>query len=217
LKKLAALGYKSIMDSIQKLSSLFAQFPGIGSRQSRRFVYFLLKQNRSYTRELVAQIEALAKTIDECVRCHRYFTKNDRSESLLCAICIDPKRDHTLLMVVEKDADFEAIHRSGTYQGTYFILGGILPTLDKHPESKIRINELRKLIEAEGMVIKEVILACAVTPESEHTADYVRSNIEAITDTHLIVVTNLGRGLSTGTELEYSDADTLRYALLGRK
>ncbi len=205
------------MDPINKLSSLFAQFPGIGSRQSRRFVYFLLKQNRTYIRELITQIEALEKTIDACARCHRYFTKEGRSESLLCAICVDPKRDHTLLMVVEKDADFEAVHRSGTYQGTYFILGGILPTLDKHPESKIRINELRKLIEAEGMVIKEVILACAVTPESEHTADYVRSNIETITNSHLIAVTHLGRGLSTGTELEYSDAETLKYALLGRK
>lgn len=205
------------MDPITKLSSLFAQFPGIGSRQSRRFVYFLLKQNRTYIRELIAQIDALEKTIDECVRCHRYFTKLDHSDAQLCTICIDPKRDHTLLMVVEKDADFEAIHRSGTYQGTYFILGGILPTLDKHPESKIRINELKKLIEEEGMVLKEVILACAVTPESEHTADYVRSSIEEITDSHLIAVTNLGRGLSTGTELEYSDAETLRYALLGRK
>lgn len=205
------------MDPISKLSSLFAQFPGIGSRQSRRFVYFLLKQNRTYIRELISQIEALEKTIDECVRCHRYYTRGDHTNSQLCTICLDPKRDRTLLMVIEKDADFEAVHRSGTYQGTYFILGGILPTLDKHPESKIRINELKKLIEEEGMVLKEVILACAVTPESEHTADYVRSSIEEITDNHLIAVTYLGRGLSTGTELEYSDAETLRYALLGRK
>lgn len=205
------------MDPINKLSTLFAQFPGIGSRQSRRFVYFLLKQNRTYIRELILQIEALEKTIDECARCHRYFTKTDRGQSQYCTVCTNPKRDHTLLMVVEKDADYEAVERSGTYQGTYFILGGILPTLDKHPESKIRINELRKLIEEEGMVLKEVILACAVTPESEHTADYVKNSIEAVTDNHLITVTHLGRGLSTGTELEYSDAETLRYALLGRK
>lgn len=205
------------MDPISKLSSLFAQFPGIGSRQSRRFVYFLLKQNRTYIRELITQIEALEKTIVECARCHRYFTKRDDERSQYCTVCLDPKRDHTLLMVVEKDADYEAIHRSGTYNGNYFILGGILPTLDKHPESKIRINELCKLIEEEGMTLKEVILACAVTPESEHTADYVKNAISSITDSHLIAVTNLGRGLSTGTELEYSDAETLRYALLGRK
>ena len=205
------------MDPINKLSSLFAQFPGIGSRQSRRFVYFLLKQNRTYIRELILQIEALEKTIVECARCHRYFTKRDEVESQYCSVCLDPKRDHTLLMVVEKDADHEAIHRSGTYNGTYFILGGILPTLDKHPESKIRINELCKLIEEEGMTLKEVILACAITPESEHTAEYVKNAISSITDSHLIAVTNLGRGLSTGTELEYSDAETLRYALLGRK
>ena len=73
------------------------------------------------------------------------------------------------------------------------------------------------LIENESMELKEVILACAVTPESEHTAEYVRESITGVTDAHLISITTLGRGLSTGTELEYSDAETLRYALLGRK
>ncbi len=205
------------MDPIQKLSSLFAQFPGIGSRQSKRFVYFLLKQNRAYIRELIAEIEALQAHTNECARCHRYFTKKYQEESLLCTICADPKRDHTLLMVVEKDADFEAIHRSGTYNGTYFILGGILPTLDKHPESKIRINELLALVNNESTVIREIILACAVTPESEHTASYVHNALTLLGEENDIIITMLGRGLSTGTELEYSDADTLRYALEGRK
>lgn len=134
-----------------------------------------------------------------------------------CAICSDPERDRTLLMVVEKDADFEAIHRSGTYSGTYFILGGILPTLDKHPESTIRINELLAVVSSESETIREIILACAVTPESEHTASYVHNALTPLGESHGITITMLGRGLSTGTELEYSDADTLRYALEGRK
>ena len=92
-----------------------------------------------------------------------------------------------------------------------------MPILEKNPSSKIRINDLLRLIESESMDIKEIILACAVTPESEHTAEYVRESIAPITNTHLVSVTTLGRGLSTGTELEYSDAETLRYALLGRK
>jgi recombination protein RecR len=120
-------------------------------------------------------------------------------------------------MVVEKDADFEAIHRSGTYGGTYFILGGILPTLDKHPESKIRINELLALVSSESTTIREIILACAVTPESEHTASYVHNALAPLGEAHNIKISMLGRGLSTGTELEYSDTDTLRYALEGRK
>ncbi len=205
------------MDSISKLASLFAEFPGIGSRQSRRFVYFLLKQNKGYLIELVRAIESLEGAISQCNRCHRYFTKKFPTAPDRCSICSDETRDHNTLMVVEKDSDLEAVERSGTYQGTYFILGGILPILEKNPASKIRINDLMGLIEAESMDIKEIILACALTPESEHTAEYVRESITEVTNTHLISVTTLGRGLSTGTELEYSDAETLRYALLGRK
>ncbi len=205
------------MDSIQKLAQLFAQFPGIGSRQSKRFVYFLLKQNKAYIKELVTLIESLESAVRECKRCHRYFIKKHPEAGTLCTLCGDTTRDHTLLMVVEKDSDLEAIERSGTYQGTYFILGGILPVLEKNPESKIRITQLQQLIEAEAMDLKEVILACAVTPESEHTAEYVKEAIVPIAARALISVTTLGRGLSTGTELEYSDAETLKYALEGRK
>ncbi len=205
------------MDPISKLSQLFAQFPGIGSRQSRRFVYFLLKQNKAYIKELIKLIESLEGSISECIRCHRYFTKRHDAASNMCDICAESSRDRTLLMIVEKDSDLEAIERGGIYQGTYFILGGILPILEKNPEMKIRINELLKLIEKESMDLKEVILACAVTPESEHTAEFVSNAITPIADKHLISITTLGRGLSTGTELEYSDAETLRYAFEGRK
>ena len=130
------------MDSITKLASLFAEFPGIGSRQSRRFVYFLLKQNKGYIYELIRAIESLEGAILQCNRCHRYFTKKFPAAPDRCAICNDENRDHNTLMVVEKDSDLEAIERSGTYQGTYFILGGILPILEKNPASKIRINDL---------------------------------------------------------------------------
>jgi recombination protein RecR len=120
-------------------------------------------------------------------------------------------------MVVEKDSDLEAIEKSGTYSGTYFVLGGTLPILEKEPEKRIRVELLTALIEEEYSDLKEVILACAVTPESEHTAEYVREYITPIAETNFIKLTSLGRGLSTGTELEYSDAETLRYALEGRK
>ncbi len=205
------------MDSINKLAQLFAQFPGIGSRQSKRFVYFLLKQNKAYIKELITLIESLEGSVFTCERCHRYFIKKYSEAGTLCNLCAETTRDRTLLMIVEKDSDVEAIERSGTYQGTYFILGGILPILEKNPESKIRINHLKQLVETEAMELKEIILACAVTPESEHTAEYVKDIISPIADAHLIAITTLGRGLSTGTELEYSDAETLRYALEGRK
>lgn len=205
------------MDTIQKLAAHFAQFPGIGSRQSKRFVYFLLKKDRAYINELIALIRSLEDSVSECTRCHRYFMKKHHDAKDDCPVCIAPERDHSLLMIVEKDSDLEAIERSRTYQGSYFILGGTLPILEKYPEAKIRINELTRLIQNEKNSLKEIILACAITPESEYTAEYVRGALSSLADEYGIVITALGRGLSTGTELEYSDADTLRYALLGRK
>ena len=204
------------MDPIHKLAQLFAEFPGIGTRQSKRFVYFLLKQNKGYINELIRQIEALEVNITQCGRCFRYFMKRHQ-EALLCNICAETGRDKSILMIVEKDSDLDAIERSSTYQGTYFALGGTLPILEKEPERKIRINELSALIEHESGDLKEVILACAVTPESEHTSEYVRGVITPLCEQNFIKVTELGRGLSMGTELEYSDAETLRYALEGRK
>lgn len=205
------------MDPIHRLAQLFSEFPGIGTRQSKRFVYFLLKQNRGYISELVRQIEALEQTILECQRCHRYFSKRFAAAGPVCGLCADEERDKSMLMVVEKDSDLDAIEKSGTYSGTYFVLGGALPILDKEPEKRIRIRELSTLIERESGDLKEIILACAVTPESEHTSEFVRENITPLSEQNFIKVTSLGRGLSTGTELEYSDAETLRYALEGRK
>ena len=205
------------MDPLNKLASMFAEFPGIGTRQSRRFVHFLLKRDQAYTKELVRLIEELRGSVSECTRCHQYYTKKHSEAGGLCAICANQARDHATLMVVEKDSDLEAIEHSGTYHGCYFVLGGTLPILEKNPETKIRITKLLRLIEKESLNIKEVILACAVTPESEHTAEYVRHEITPFAESYLMTITTLGRGLSTGTELEYSDADTLRYALEGRK
>lgn len=205
------------MDTIQKLSAHFAQFPGIGARQSKRFVYFLLKKDRAYLNELVKLIQSLEDSVLECTRCHRYFMKKYNEASAECPVCTNTERNKSILMVVEKDSDLEAIERSGVYKGSYFILGGTLPILEKDPASKIRIRELSKLIEKEKHLIKEIILACAVTPESEHTAEYVHNAISPLTESAEIKLTALGRGLSTGTELEYSDADTLRFALEGRK
>lgn len=205
------------MEPIHRLAQLFSEFPGIGTRQSKRFVYFLLKKDKSYINELVRQIEALEQNIFECSRCHRYFAKRHSGSGPLCPICEDSGRDISMLMVVEKDSDLEAVEKSGTYSGTYFVLGGILPILDKEPERRIRIRSLLALIEQESGDLKEIILACALTPESEHTAEYVRENITPLAERNFIKVTSLGRGLSTGTELEYSDAETLRYALEGRR
>lgn len=205
------------MDPINRLAGLFAEFPGIGTRQSKRFVYYLLKRDRAYIKELVHAIETIGETIFECTMCHRYFTKKHPQAGSACLICIDPQRDKKTLMIVEKDSDLEALERSGTFKGLYFVLGGSLPILEKEPNRKIRINALIERIKHDNDDLDEVIIACAVTPESEHTAEYIEANISPLLNPTMTKITHLGRGLSTGTELEYSDADTLRYALEGRK
>lgn len=205
------------MDPINRLAALFAEFPGIGGRQSKRFVFHLLKRDKAYINELVKLIQSLQSSVFECSQCHRYFMKRYPDAPEKCFICIDTSRDHHTLMVVEKDSDLEAVERSGTYKGLYFILGGTLTILEKDPSRKLRFNALLDLVSQEKDTIEEVIIACAVTPESEHTAEYVESMLLPLIHETNTKITHLGRGLSTGTELEYSDADTLRYALEGRK
>lgn len=120
-------------------------------------------------------------------------------------------------MVVEKDTDFESVRRSGSYTGRYFILGGTIPVLEKNPASKIRIRELIARVESgasEGL--SEIILALSANPEGDFTRDYVARTLEPIAQKLGIIITTLGRGLSTGTELEYSDSDTLKHALKNR-
>jgi recombination protein RecR len=134
----------------------------------------------------------------------------------MCPVCSDPLRDQAQLLIVEKDADLEAIERAHTYTGYYFVLGGTLGILEKNPEKVIRLSSLKRRVEALG-ALKEIIIATAVTPESEHTGDYVRLALRDTCVARGIEITRLGRGVSTGSEIEYADADTLRNALLGRK
>lgn len=207
--------YDNPMDPIHRLEYFFTQFPGVGARQSRRFVYYLLKQQPQHLNELSRLIAQLPDLVLECADCHRFFPKQGAHQDR-CRVCLDPQRDPAQLLIVEKDADLEAIERAHAFNGYYFVLGGTLGILEKNPERVIRMNELRKLI-ARRPLLKEVIIATAVTPESEHTGDFIH---EALRDNALergYSVTTLGRGISTGSEIEYADADTLRNAIIGRK
>lgn len=203
------------MDPIHRLEYFFTLFPGVGSRQARRFVHYLLKQQPGHLGELSRLIAQLQDQVRECEDCHRFFPKKGPHVEK-CVVCSDSLRDGTLLLVVEKDADLEAIERAHSYNGYYFVLGGTLGILEKNPDRVIRMNELRKLIDRKSM-LKEIIIATAVTPESEHTGDFLRESLRELASERNISLTALGRGVSTGSEIEYADADTLRYALLSRK
>lgn len=203
------------MDSTQKLIELFKEFPGIGPRQAKRFVYFLLTRPNGYASELAKLIGEVKSNVVCCDSCFRFFTKNGNS-SLTCHICSNKNRDKKSLMIVSHDVDFENIEKTGSYGGYYFILGGTVPILEKNPEKRIRQKELLETISKkinEGL--EEIIIALNYNPEGENTLFYLNSILKPLTE-NKIKVSTLGRGLSTGTELEYSDSDTIKNALKNR-
>lgn len=203
------------MDIIDKLSEIFKEFPGIGERQARRFVYFLMSRNGSYNENLTSLITELKKEVAQCRECFRFFIIKKGKEKT-CDLCAGVNIDSSTLMVVEKDSDLESVRKSRVYNGKYFILGGLVPIVEKNTKSRIRIEELKQRISANG-VLKEIILAFSLSPQGDHTDSYIREQIKDITKKQNIKVSSLGKGLSTGTELEYSDNDTLKNALKNRQ
>lgn len=201
------------MNQIEILAQLFKEFPGIGERQAKRFVYFLLHKNPAYIRELSDAIVAVKNTIKQCPSCYLFFQSNN---SVLCDTCREPKTDHTSLLIVEKDADYESIKKSKNYNGMYFILGGLIPIVTKDTPNFVRINELIKTIETrfknEGL--KEIIIALSLNPQGENTDTYIRELLNQYDGK--IKISSLGRGLSTGSELEYADSETIKNALRNR-
>ena len=201
------------MQPIGRLTELFKKFPGIGPRQAGRFVYYILRQNPSYAEELASAISLLRRNIKICSDSFQYFYSEDSTQTL-SPIARDSERDHALLMVVEKDSDLEAIEKTGIYNGYYFVLGGTIPFLEKDPERFVRTRELiKKVAERKEAGLSEVILALSATPEGDNTADFVQKKLSESD----IKVSLLGRGLSTGSELEYIDKETLRNALSRRQ
>jgi len=203
------------MNSIEKLIQIFSQFPGIGPRQARRFVYYLLTRTDSTLGELAENIKDLKNDIVVCTDCHRFFQSSHRDGHYKCKICADPERDHSLLMIVQRDIDLESVEKNGGFNGIYFVLGGSVPILEKEPEKRIRINELKRFIENKKD-IKEIILGVNWNPEGENTGDYVIKAIENLTSKNKIKISHLGKGLSMGTELEYTDPETMKNALKNR-
>jgi recombination protein RecR len=114
-------------------------------------------------------------------------------------------------MIVSRDIDFEAVEKSGSYKGRYFVLGGSLPVLEKEPEKRIRISELKNYL-TRHTDVKEIILGLNANSEGENTAEYLKEHLKK----DGLTISLLGRGLSTGAELEYADPETLKSALLHR-
>lgn len=202
-------------NEINKLALLFKEFPGIGERQAKRFVYFLLHKNPAYVSNLAETISKIKKSISQCPSCFVFFESNMGN---VCDVCANPATDRTSLLVVEKDADYENIKKSKTYKGMFFVLGALVPIVTKETPSFVRINELIKVVteRAKNENLKEVVLAFSLSPQGEHTDTYVREALNKIEKEYNLKISSLGRGLSTGSELEYADSETIKNAILNR-
>lgn len=204
------------MDRIDELAQALARLPGIGPRQGKRFVFHLLAAGAAERTKLAELILSLGKEVRQCTECLRFYNlpaSKQPEQGNSCNYCSSKARDDSQLMIVEKDQDLTALERAGTYKGRYFVLGGVLTLSGK---GTIRGKELVRMIEKRlAHDLKEIVLALSATSEGEHTTDHIRELLAPFRN-HL-KISILGRGLATGSELEYSDAETLRAALSNRK
>ena len=204
------------MDPLHKLAEYFGEFPGIGPRQAKRFAYFLMTKNSSYLEGLSNLILDIKKRIKTCSMCFRLYPDG---KTTICPVCSNMNRNRETIMIISRDVDFDVIEKSSVYNGLYFILGGIIPILEENPEKKVRLKDLKDRInksQKEGS-IKEIILSLNTTAEGENTADFIRQFIITNFPNSNIKISVLGRGLSTGSELEYLDSETIKNALENRK
>lgn len=192
------------MDSIEKLTELFTKFPGIGPRQARRFVQYLLTVSPVIRGEIADLVKRLGAETKQCTMCMRWFVKDNKAD---CSICRDTHRDSSILFVVEKDADIDNVEKSN-FKGLYFVLGGTIPLASDEPTKYVRMKELQKRMKD----VQEIILGLSATTEGDHTRLIVS---EILRDSGK-KISSLGRGLSTGSELEYADPDTIAQALGNR-
>lgn len=197
------------MDAIERLTRLFERFPGIGPRQAGRFVAYLLRSSPSMRKELVDSIQQLGSGVKQCKSCMRYYAGEGKS----CSICANPERDASSIAIVASDSDLVALERSGTYKGKYFVLGGTI-SLVSDRTSGLRLKEFEATLK-ERSELEEAILAFPANPEGDATAIRVREEIAALAPA--LRVTALGRGLSTGSELEYADPETIKSAFESRR
>lgn len=181
------------------------KLPGIGPKSAERIAHFLLSGDRSHALSLAEALRQVAETVHPCPEC---FNLTDRD---LCAICGDPRRDGSLLCVVEAPRDVASFERAGNYRGRYHVLGGRLAPLDGVGPDRLTFSALVDRVKRGG--VREVILATSPTLEGDGTALFA-SNLLAGTG---VGVTRLARGLPSGSSLELANAQMLADALDGRR
>jgi recombination protein RecR len=200
------------MSAIDDLATELSKLPGIGRKTALRLTYHLLKQSKEQSRRLAESLLTLSERVKPCERCYN-LTEDD-----VCSICRDPRRDQSLLCVVEEPSDIGAIERAGEFRGVYHVLGGRLAPLDGvGPED---LNVVALVGRVSGGAIREVIVATNPSLEGEATAVYVQRELARVRvegDSVPVTVTRIARGLPIGGDLEYADGASIAQALAARR
>ena len=205
------------------------KLPGVGPRQATRFAFYLLREKRERVAALSEAIGRLQDEVKICAQCYKTYDTNalmklgashSAATQNFCELCRDARRNPCLIAVVEKEVDFENIERTRKFGGLYHVLGGTISPLDSSAPAKLHLKELfdrvQKLAAAGGET--EVILATNPTAEGDATALYLERIFTPLKNQYpRLRVSRLGRGLNTGSELEYADEVTISNALENRR
>lgn len=181
-----------------------SQLPGIGKRTALRLVLHLLKQPEERTNLLSEALKDLRSKVNFCKQCHNI------SDTVLCEICSNPKRDGSLVCVVEDIRDVMAIENTSQYQGLYHVLGGKISPMEGMGPQNLNIDSLIKRVKE--WEVKELIFALSSTMEGDTTNFYIYKQLEGLD----VATSTIARGISVGDELEYADEVTLGRSILNR-
>ena len=191
--------------ALDELIAALRCLPGVGPKSAQRMAYHLLQRDKPGAHRLAGALGLALERIRHCEKCNSY------SEEAICALCRSPRRDATLLCVVETPADLLMMEQAQCYQGLYFVLMGALSPLDGIGPREIHLDRLVK--RATDGVVREAILATNFTVEGEATAHYVGELLRA----KGIAASRIARGLPVGGELEHVDSGTLAQAVIERR
>jgi len=190
---------------LERLIEALRVLPGVGPRSAQRMAYYLLQHDRAGAEALGASLAAALLAVRHCARCNNF------TEDEICALCRSPRRDASLLCVVETPADLSMVEQTLSYSGMYFVLMGRLSPLDGIGPRDIGLERL--LERAADGTVQEVILATNFTNEGEATAHYIAEMLRV----RGVRATRIARGVPLGGELEYVDIGTISQALLDRR
>lgn len=195
------------MSAIDHLTGELARLPGIGPKTALRLVHHMLKGSREDVHRLSRALKQLAERVRPCAQCGNF------SEDELCEICSNPRRDPSILCVVEEAYEVGAIERTGGFRGLYHVLGGHLSPLDGVGPDELNISSLLERVEKTDGGVAEVIIATNASVEGEATAVYLENTLRP----GGVRLTRLARGIPVGSDLEYVDGTTIAEALAGRR